>query len=86
MKFDPMRFCDPSPTPAPYTFMPFIEGPRNCLGQYLALLESKMVLSMLMQRYQFTLKNPVDGNPKHLYMVPVIPKDGVDIVTVSRRF
>jgi len=84
MKFDPTRFCDPNPIPAPYTFLPFIEGPRNCLGQYLALLESKMVLGMLLQRYNFSLKNPIEGNPKHDYMVPVIPKAGVD-VTVSKR-
>ena len=86
MRFDPMRFCEPSPIPKPYTFMPFIEGPRNCLGQHLALLESKMVLGLLMQRYKFTLKSPMGGNPKHQYMVPVIPKAGYDDVYVSKRF
>lgn len=85
MKFDPMRFCEPSPIPAPYTFLPFIQGPRNCLGQHFALLESKMVLGMLLQRYEFTLKNPIDGNPKHRFMVPVVPKAGIH-VTVRRRF
>lgn len=83
-KFDPTRFCEPNGIPAPYTFIPFIEGPRNCLGQWLALLESKMVLGMLMQRYKFTLKEEISGNPKHPYMVPVIPKAGVDVY-VSKR-
>lgn len=85
MKFDPTRFCDPSPRPKPYTFIPFIEGPRNCLGQYLALLESKMVLSMLLQRYSFALQGDETGEPRHPYMVPVIPKTGV-FVSVKRKF
>lgn len=28
-------------------FVPFIQGPRNCLGQYFALLEARVVLSLL---------------------------------------
>lgn len=39
MRFDPSRFSE---TLAPYTFLPFIDGPRNCLGQHLSLLESKV--------------------------------------------
>ena len=80
MKFDPQRFINKEP--APYTFLAFIAGPRNCLGQYLALLESKMVVSLLIQRYQFRLTqgdvSQVDSwgtveDPRHRYMVPVVP-------------
>ena len=84
--FDPIsRFVDPAPVPAPYTFLPFIEGPRNCLGQYLALLESKMVLSLLMHRYKFELVNSDDGGePKHRYMVPVVPKNGCNVKVAKK--
>merc|ERR1712032_148498 len=88
--YQPARFCNPSPPPKPYTFIPFIDGPRNCLGQHLALLESKMVLSLLFQRYEFGVpgeeKNgsQVGGDPRHLFMVPIIPRDGVNL-TVRRR-
>ena len=39
MRFDPSRFFEAW---APYTYLPFIDGPRNCLGQHLSLLESKV--------------------------------------------
>ncbi|KXZ46282.1 hypothetical protein GPECTOR_45g152 [Gonium pectorale] len=38
-----------------YMFLPFIQGPRNCLGQHLALLEARVVLSLLQRRFAFTL-------------------------------
>jgi cytochrome P450 len=79
MNFNPLRFVDQELEP--YTFLPFLVGPRNCLGQYLALLESKMVISLLLQRYQLTLPEGATSevndwsanDPRHRYMVPVIP-------------
>jgi cytochrome P450 len=87
MHYDPTRFTA-SKSPKPYTFIPFIDGPRNCLGQYLALLESKMVLSLITQRYDFKLINPDfarEGcDPRHRYIVPISPKDCLDI-TISKK-
>jgi cytochrome P450 len=92
MRFDPSRFID-KPI-EPYTFLPFIAGPRNCLGQHLALLESKMVVALLTQRYNFELPKGYvvevqdwsndDKDPRHRFMVPVIPKEEL-MVMVSRR-
>jgi len=68
-----------------YTFIPFIEGPRNCLGQYLALLETKMVLSLLMKDFHFEPVGGMVGGEKHPYMVPVVPKDGIVVMVTKRK-
>ena len=43
MKFNPHRFMDDDKPIVPYAFLAFIDGLRNCLGQHLAMLESKIV-------------------------------------------
>jgi cytochrome P450 family 4 len=60
----------------PYTFLPFIDGNRKCLGHLLSRLESKVVLSMLVQNYDFQITNPDEAGLKHAYMIPIIPKNG----------
>lgn len=72
LKWKPERFLQPV---VPYTFLPFVEGPRMCLGQYLSVLESKIVLSLLVYFYDFETINK-DANEKHPFMVPIIPKNG----------
>ena len=73
LAYRPERFLQPI---APYTFLPFVEGPRMCLGQYLSLLESKTVLSILLSTYRFEVTNLADAGLKHPFMVPIIPKTG----------
>lgn len=77
--YDPSRF---QRDVQPYTFLPFVEGPRMCLGQYLSLLESKVVLSLLLSKYSFTVVDEAAAGQKHAFMIPIIPKSG-HWVTVS---
>ena len=60
----------------PFTFLPFIDGNRKCLGHLLSRLESKVVLSMLVHNYDFQIMNPDEAGLKHAYMIPIIPKSG----------
>jgi len=76
-KYVPERFLK---APRPYTFLPFIDGPRQCLGQYLSLLESKVVLSILVQRFTFQLANSKEASQKHPWMIPIIPKYGTEVI------
>jgi cytochrome P450 len=50
--FNPDRFLEPV---VPNTFLPFGDGPMNCIGQKLALIESKIVLLKLVENFDFSL-------------------------------
>ncbi|KAG5188024.1 cytochrome P450 [Tribonema minus] len=86
--FEPERFCDAGGAPiapAPYTYLPFIEGPRACLGQNLSLLESKVVLSLLLRKYEFEVAmGGTDPCSKHKWLIPVIPASNT-VVSVTKR-
>lgn len=84
LEFTPQRFQEAMPKP--FTFLPFIDGPRNCLGQHLALLETKIVLATLVQRFRFEAVEGEGGREagrKHPSMVPVIPDDPGLMVLVT---
>lgn len=51
--FSPERFAASASGGA--SFLPFGVGPRLCVGQGLAMLEAKLALSMILQRYSFSL-------------------------------
>ena len=48
LEYQPERFFQE--LKHPYAFIPFIAGPRNCIGQHFSLLETKIVLSQLVIR------------------------------------
>ena len=53
-KFKPERWL--SIHPSAYEFMSFSAGPRYCIGQPLAMMQLKIALSIVLQRFVLTLK------------------------------
>ncbi|KAK4877921.1 hypothetical protein RN001_010427 [Aquatica leii] len=57
-KFDPNRFSDENRKKIkPFSYIPFSEGPRMCIGKRFGLMEVKIGLSVLLKNYSFVV-NP----------------------------
>ncbi|PIN12475.1 Cytochrome P450 CYP4/CYP19/CYP26 subfamily [Handroanthus impetiginosus] len=52
-EFNPMRFSEPRKHLAAY--FPFGLGPRICVGQNLAMVETKVILAMILQQFSFAI-------------------------------
>jgi cytochrome P450 len=61
MKFNPERWLDPksksrlSMLKDPFCFVPFSCGPRICVGQHLAILETKVIFGLFVKKFEFKL-------------------------------
>jgi cytochrome P450 len=80
-KFLPERWATISPSP--YEFMAFSAGPRLCLGISFAMMEMKIVLAMLLQRFRLSIVPELKLNNKAL---PVLaPKDGLPMLNPAHN-
>jgi cytochrome P450 len=61
-RFKPERWATLSRTP--YEYLPFAAGPHRCIGAEFALLEIKVVLAMLLQRYRLAVVPNARIEPK----------------------
>jgi len=57
-EFDPKRFYDGSKQKMDsHVFIPFSAGPRNCIGQHMAIIEAKLIISEFLERFEFKVKD-----------------------------
>ncbi|KAK7291178.1 hypothetical protein RIF29_06116 [Crotalaria pallida] len=76
LEFNPMRFAEPRNHAAPY--FPFGLGPKYCVGQNLAMVEMKIVLALILQRYSFFVSPTYAHGP--MLVMSVSPQYGMQIV------
>lgn len=80
-RFDPDRFA-PGTKVAPYTFLPFGGGKRNCIGAYFAQVEARAVIARVLQRVELRVAHI----PTHIHMGATIePRPGVPAVIRRRQ-
>ncbi|XP_043944114.1 thromboxane-A synthase isoform X2 [Protopterus annectens] len=85
-KFIPERFLPEAKLQRhPFVYLPFGAGPRSCIGMRLAILEIKITLVRVLQKFEFETcpqtQIPLQLNSK----ATLGPKDGIFIKLVPRR-
>jgi cytochrome P450 len=76
LTFNPDRW-DNGFTPRPGTYLPFGDGATNCIGQKIAMMEMKVILVRLLQRYRFEICPGQDLS--EVTTVTTGLKDGLDV-------
>ncbi|NWZ77046.1 THAS synthase, partial [Poecile atricapillus] len=84
-KFIPERFTEEAKKERhPFAYLPFGAGPRGCIGMKMGLLETKMTLLRILQKFQFKAC-PETEIPLQLKSKATLgPKNGVYIMLESR--
>lgn len=82
--FDPERHTEErAESRPPFAFFPFAGGPRKCIGDNFAMMEARLVLATVAQRYQLALLpgHPVKPEPT----ITLRPKHGLQMTLHPRE-
>ncbi|KAF2883647.1 hypothetical protein ILUMI_22519 [Ignelater luminosus] len=76
-QFDPDRFSPENKRDIkPFTYLPFGDGPRNCIGLRFGLMQSKLGIATVLKDFKFTLnektKMPMEFNHHNFVLEPQV--------------
>jgi cytochrome P450 len=66
-----------------YAYFPFGGGPRICIGNSFALMESSLLLATIARRFRLVLAPDADVRP--LPSMTLRPQRGVKVIVTKRR-
>lgn len=80
MKFDPDRFSpETRASIAPYTYLPFGDGPRNCIGMRYGQLQSKIGLASILSKFNVDLASSRSSNMEYSKTKFLSAEGGVEL-------
>ena len=83
-RFDPQRFTLENEAQIPrYAYVPFGGGPRVCIGNAFAMMEARLILASIIQRYMLTRHPQQVVEPEAL--VTLRPKHGMKMIVTERH-
>ncbi|MGF1624769.1 MAG: cytochrome P450 [Alphaproteobacteria bacterium] len=80
-RFRPERFLNP--THDPFAYIPFIKGPRHCLGSRFSIFEALVIMAMTLQRFAVQVTDPDAVRPAP--MITLRPDGPVQARVALRR-
>merc|ERR1712071_545474 len=86
-EFQPERCLgEEHPSSHKHAFMPFSNGPRNCIGSYFAETEAKLLMAPLIRQFSFHLAPSLrDTDFTFSLSITMKTNPGLKIVTRSRK-